>query len=107
MYMETTADKISFWTFLITLFLTPIFFIPSANVPFQLGKNIIILLPLILGIIVWIIGRLKEGRLTFHRHWIFGFFILIPLLFALSTIFSGARMISFIGHDFEIGTLAF
>jgi tetratricopeptide (TPR) repeat protein len=101
------ADKVSFWIFLVTLFLVPIFFIPSQYAPLQLGKTLIILLPLIVGIMVWILGRLKEGKLIFPRNWTFAFFLIIPFIFGLSTIFSGSRVISLVGHSFEIGTFAF
>ena len=63
-------DKYSFWTFLTMLFLLPIIFIPSISIPFQFTKTIVVFAGILIALLITLIARLKEGRLTLPSHYV-------------------------------------
>lgn len=101
------ADKVSFWTLLLGLFLAPIFFIPSAIVPLQSAKAYLVFLVVIVAAAAWIVARLKDGKLVLPRSWIYVFFLAIPAWFLITALFSPNQSLSLVGEAYEIGTFAF
>jgi tetratricopeptide (TPR) repeat protein len=101
------VETSSFWLFLASFFLVPLFIIPSNLIPFQFSKTFLIFLVAIVGTMIWIVARLKEGTLTFPKKPIFWLFLIIPFLTLVSTLASKAKIVSVIGSGYEVGTLAF
>ncbi|HEY4496169.1 MAG TPA: tetratricopeptide repeat protein [Candidatus Paceibacterota bacterium] len=97
-------EKVGFWLVLIGVFLAPIFFIPSATVPFQFGKVLLIALTVLLALICFILARLKEGVLRFPEKIFLASAVFLVLVNFLVAIFSGNVATSIVGQGFEIAT---
>jgi|GEM_PF-90627 len=100
-------DKYSFWTFLGMLFLLPIIFIPSIAIPFQFTKTIVVFAGVLIALLITLIARLKEGRLTLPSHFILYGVWALPVAYFVSALFSEAPKASFLGQALEIDTFAF
>ncbi len=104
---ESLSDKLSYWILALSLFLVPIFFIPSSVISFQFSKLVLIYALVVVGVASWIIARLKDGKITFARNKIIVALLAIPLFYLLASIFSSTRAQAFIGQGFEIGSFSF
>lgn len=111
--MENEAKKRSFWTFdsiaLITLaagiLLLPIFNLPWLGFSIEVSKRLLLAAVAFVAFILWLLGRLQEGRLILPRNYIVAGGFLVALTATLSAIFSGAFWNSFSGLGFEIDTV--
>ena len=65
------ADKIAFFTLLIGFFIAPIFFIPSVLVSLSSAKTFLIGIIFVVAKVLWIIARLKAGRIEYPTHPVF------------------------------------
>ncbi len=109
---ERTADNrvldtYSFWTFLAMLFLLPIVFIPSISIPFQFTKTILVFAGVLIALLITLIARLKEGRLTLPSHYLLYAVWALPVVYFISALFSESPKASFLGQALEIDTFAF
>ncbi|MEK7607713.1 MAG: tetratricopeptide repeat protein [Patescibacteria group bacterium] len=100
-------DKASFIVILITLFFTPIFFVPAISVPFQIGKSSFILYGIILSFILWCIARLRDGIYVVPKTLIYVGSGILALAYTLAALFSENQATSLSGQGFELGTLSF
>ncbi len=101
---EHIIDRISFYTFIASFLLLPFFFIPKVPIPLDVSKGYLFAGGVILSFIFWIIGRLVDGKISVPKSLILLSLSSIPVVFLVSSVFSKARMVSFIGTGFEIGT---
>lgn len=104
---ESGADKASAWIVVGLIFLLPIFLIPSAYVPFQFTKVMLMYIGVTAAFIAWIIARLKDGKLSFVKHWVFMSLGVVLLGYLIASIFSPVRAVSLVGEGFEISTFSF
>lgn len=95
-------DQVSFYVVLIISLLLPIFFIPFFS--FALAKAVLVYGLILLLAIFWILTKLKDGSVTVPRNLLAGSAILVPVVFAISSLFSGELTDSFFGMSLEIGT---
>ncbi|MFA6158924.1 MAG: tetratricopeptide repeat protein [Candidatus Paceibacterota bacterium] len=100
-------DVLSFIALQALLFLTPLFFVPIASIPFQGGKNLFLILGVSVVFVLWLVARLKDGVLVFPRSLFYASSGLLAATYVLAGIFSGNRETSFAGQSFDLGTLAF
>ncbi len=98
-------DKISYLLLLLTLFAAPIFFIPSAFYPLQFAKTFFISTAVIISLALWIIARLKDGKIIFPGSSIMIGVGAVLIAVFLSSFFSGSFFFSFMGNALEAGTL--
>ncbi|MFA6552109.1 MAG: tetratricopeptide repeat protein [Candidatus Paceibacterota bacterium] len=99
-------DKISFYLIILAVFLCPLLFTPFSYAPLQFGKTILLAIAAIGSFILWIIGRLKDGKFNIPSNLIILGAALVVLVSALSTIFSESVGNSFMGQGYESGTFA-
>jgi cytochrome c-type biogenesis protein CcmH/NrfG len=107
---NTTAgrlDRIAFIILQIVLFITPVFFIPSASVPLQTGKTAFILYGIVIAFIIWAVARLKDGVFEAPRSLFYTSAGVFGLAYVLSAVFSANRAASFAGAGLELGSLSF
>src|SRR5271168_5053123 len=97
-------DKLSQITISILVFLLPVFFIPSSLFPFQDDKAFILMLGTMVALFLWIVGRIKEGKINFSLHPVFISLFAIVVITFISALVSGHIAISLIGHGYEIDT---
>lgn len=88
----------------VLVFLVPVFFIPSLEVPFQFSKGILFVSFVVIMFTLWTFSRLKQGALTIPQTYIIPGLLLVPVSFLIATIVSPSPGISFIGQGGEIGT---
>lgn len=103
-------DKIAFGLILFTIFLAPIFFIPSVGAPFQLTKTLLILGLTAVASVFFIVARLKEGSITIPALPVFVSVALLLVAQFLAAIFSANPASSLLGQGFDLftfGTLLF
>jgi len=104
--MESGLDTTSFLLVLILGFLLPIFFLPVISIPVNVSKSILISIFVIVAFFLWLIARLKDGRLVFPKSIILATAASLPIALFLSSIFSAAPEVSFMGLGYEIGTFS-
>lgn len=97
-------EKISFFSLLISSFLSPLFFIPSKFVNFDSVKSSLIVFGVIISLIFWCLAKLKEGKFNLIRSYIFIGVLFLMFAYFLSSIFSDNKSISFLGGNLEVGT---
>ncbi len=100
-------DRISFIVLQVTLFLTPIFFIPSLSVPLQTGRAAFILYGIVIAFIIWSIARLKDGQFEAPRSLFYAGAGVLAVAYAASALLSANQAVSLAGSGLELGTLAF
>src|SRR3989344_4301254 len=82
-------ERISFILVLVLVFLLPIFFIPSAVVPFQLSKTVLLSVTVLVALFLWIIARLKDGVFTFQKNYVSLSLLSLPVVVLVASLFSG------------------
>jgi tetratricopeptide (TPR) repeat protein len=95
------------WILYILVFLTPIFFIPSAVVSFQNLKATLLFSAVVITLFLFLLSVLKTGKIEVPTHYYFFSILGVPLSVFLSALFSPSRATSFIGYGFELDTFAF
>ena len=86
-------DKVAFIVLQVTLFLTPIFFIPSLAVPLQTGRAAFILYGIIIAFIIWAIARLKDGIFEAPKSLFYASAGVLALAYTAAALFSLALLI--------------
>lgn len=97
-------EKWSFFLLLATAFLLPIFFFPSISVIFS-KTALCAVVAVILGAVL-IFDSLKRSQVRLPYNLFTLSALLVAVMFALSSFFSGEVAQSFFGNRFEIGTAA-
>ncbi len=97
-------EKISFYSYLVTAVLVPIFFIPFTTIAFDVSKGFLISIGVCISFIFWLMAKLLDGDISIPKtHLIFAFLSTVFLV-ALSSMFSAVPNVSFIGTGFDTGT---
>lgn len=97
-------DRISYIFLLATVFLLPLFFIPSKFSSLELSKVLMVVFFTMFSLSFWSIARLRSGKFEFANSLLLlsSFFILF--VYFLSSIFSNNKAVSFLGQGYEIST---
>lgn len=97
-------EKVSFYALIITIFLMPLFFLPSKLADFDSAKSLLIIIGVLISLIFWCLARLKDGKFELIRSYIFPSVLFLVIIYLLSSIFSGNKLSSLLGRSFELGT---
>ena len=97
-------EKISYFSLLVSVFLLPLFFIPSKFALFESGKILVIVLGVLISLVFWSLARIKEGKFEFPATLFSSSALFVVFVYFLSSIFSGNKINSLIGNGFELGT---
>ena len=97
-------DKISFWSFVATISLLPIFFVPMFSLSLEIGKTLLLACGVVVSLVTYLIARLQEGSFTYPKTIILAAVGAVVLTSGLSALFSSAPLISFFGLAFDKGT---
>ena len=100
-------DTIARWLIVTLLGLVPFFFLPISWVTVSQSKMLFASLVLFATFVLWVIARVKEGRLRVPHLFLFASALALALMYALSTAFSGFGVASLVGSGAESDTLAF
>lgn len=111
--MENEVKKHSGWTFdrvALTILAGGLFILPFFNLPWfgfslEVSKRLLVAFMAFGAFILWLLGRLQEGRLILPRNYIVAGGFLITAIATLASVFSGAFWNSFTGLGFEIDTV--
>jgi tetratricopeptide (TPR) repeat protein len=101
------VEKISFIVLLISIFLTPIVFVPSAYSSLDMVKTIVVSLGVIISGILYFISAWRNKELYFPKHPLILSGICIVISIIISTFLSTNFAKSFLGQAFEVGTASF
>ncbi len=104
---ESLLDRLARFTLFATLFLTPLFVIPSASVPFGFSKTACFMLLTALAGALWAVARLRDGEVSFPRTALFSCLLALAVVGIVSTLASGALALSWSGAFYDMGSLAF
>ncbi len=99
-----TLDEYSFGVLITTIFLLPIFLLPLFNISIDYTKNVLLQIAVVVSVILWLIARLKAGKLSVPKTYLLYFVPLIPLVFFISSIYSSSFGVSMFGFGDEVGT---
>ncbi len=101
-------DGASVWAMVGAIGLATIAFIPSTTIPFLYTKIAIIALGGLIALALYILARLTRGNIIVPPITLLGALWIVPLAYALSTLFSGAGFsASFFGTELESDTFGF
>lgn len=107
MITNNKFEKISFIILLVTVFLSPLIFIPISYAPIEVAKTSIIVFGVLASCVLNVISALKNRNFSIPKHPI----VFISVLLVVSTIISAFLSTNFqrsiIGQGFEIGTASF
>ena len=104
---KNLLEKISTYVFLVTVFLAPLAFIPSAYTPLDLVKNVVIGVGVLLSCILYSVSSLKYKTISFPHHALAYSAIAIMASLTISSFFSSNISKSVFGQGFESGTASF
>jgi tetratricopeptide (TPR) repeat protein len=97
-------ERISYAIFIALAFLIPIFFVPSQSVVFQFGKNLLVILSVIVLFSLWVFERFRDGRFAIPKSSILLAGFALPIVYLVSALFSKNISAGLIGQGFEFGT---
>lgn len=101
------VGKIAYGVLAGAVFLLPFFFIPTAVVPVQLAKGLLLLAAIIVAVVFYLVSVIKEGTITVPKNLFFLSVLIIPVVALLSALVNGASNFQYIGYSFDTGTVAF
>lgn len=99
---EFWADKLSYWLFLALGFLLPLWFLPFGFSP-ETNKAYFTYFILLFVFILWVIGRIRQGRLEFSKNWIFASLLFLIVAYFVSALFSFNANLTLFGIGREGG----
>ena len=89
------------------VFVSPLFILPIGQNPLSFGKAIFIYSGTVIVLLIWLISKLKTGKLSLPRSPILLSLLGIIIVWAISSFFSFNIPLSLIGYGHEVGTTAF
>ena len=101
--METISRSIIY----ILIFLLPAFVFPWLAVPFVFSKSLLLYVGISLAVLFWLLARLQKGEIKIPKSALLLAAGGIAIALFLSSLFSGNRGLSLIGHGYEIDTFFF
>jgi tetratricopeptide (TPR) repeat protein len=111
--MEATKKRFSFdtaaaWVLMFSVALSVVLFTPTLGISLTPMKVSVVALGFLLALILYVLARLTRGNVIVPPLALLGALWLVPLAYALSTLFSGAGLsASFFGTNFETDTFGF
>jgi hypothetical protein len=105
--LSKTLDRISFWSIFATIVFLPIFFIPFVQIPVEISKSLLVVVGLTVSMVAWAVARLLDGNLRLPKSKIFLVSLAVVMAMFFSAYFSEARVTSFFGLMFDVGTFWF
>lgn len=100
-------QKMSHGILAILAFVMPFLFVPSAVFPFQLGKGLILAVAIVLATISFIISTIQNGSFLLPKNLFFLSILIIPIVFLISALATGATILNFFGYGFDVGSVGF
>jgi tetratricopeptide (TPR) repeat protein len=107
MHRSTKLDAAAFIILQVTLFLAPVFFIPSISVPFIAGKSAFMVYGILAALAVWLVARLRDGVFEAPKSLWYASAGVLALAYTAAAVFSVNHGASLMGQSLELGTLAF
>lgn len=102
---QFSFDTASVWALTATAILATITIVPVASVPFLHTKTLILAIGVLVTLALFILGRLTRGSISMPSLMLLGALWLVPLAYALSTLFSGTNPeAAFFGIGFSADT---
>jgi tetratricopeptide (TPR) repeat protein len=101
-------DSASIWVLVVSIALAGVAFIPSTTIPFLYTKIAILAIGGLIAVAFYILARLTRGNIIVPPVPLLGALWIVPLAYALSSLFSGAGFgTSFFGTELEPDTFGF
>ena len=98
-------DDIAFWILATVAFVMPAFFLPNSWASLALAKMTFFTIGTLLALCFFIIERVRQGSVSLPKSPIYIFFVAIPILYIVSSVFSLDAYRSVIGDGFDMYTL--
>ncbi len=106
--LQKRVESILLYTFLATIFLGVVTFIPSSSVPFLYTKTSLFVLGGAVVFVVYALIQLLRGSITLPRLLTVGILWLVPIAYVLSALFSSTpTSVTVFGNVLESDTLVF
>lgn len=102
---DDVFDNIAFWVLACATFLMPLFFLPPSWVSLSQAKISLFGITTILSLCFFLAERIKNGTISIPKKPIYVLFLLIPLIYIVSSFLSVNPHKSFIGGGFDVDTL--
>lgn len=98
--------KIAKYIFAATAFLLPIFVLPFTVSPIEVNKAFLVFIGIALSAIFWLISFIQNGEIKIPKSSVLLMFLLLPLGYLISSVFSDLRNLSLIGEGFGIDSFS-
>ena len=92
---------------LVVVFLLPLFFIPGAEVPVGMSKSLLFIIGSAFCLALYIVYLIREARIAFPKNLLTLSLILLPIVFIISALSNGAKSLSFVGYNLDVGSVVF
>ena len=104
----STLTEAAYYTIAGLFLILPFFFLPFLSFSLGLTKTVLIIVGVLLALMLFVVGRLKDGFLSIPLSLPLSGAWLLPIAYIVSTLFSsGNASISFIGQRLETDTVFF
>jgi len=99
------SDTALFWFLAGLVFVLPLFFVPSALIPPEFAKMILLEVVVLIGIFAWAVARLRDGHVEVPKSLLLLALFLLVVQFVLSAVASPAPVVAFFGSGYDLGTV--
>ena len=97
-------DRIGFWSLLVTITLTPFFFLPFLHVGVEVFKPYLLTCGVLVTVISWLIARLVDGTFSIQKNILTLAGCCLLVVGFIVALFSPVASVSFFGQGLELGT---
>lgn len=104
---SNTFDRLSFLSFLLTVALVPIFFLPFSRIPIETSKSLLVVLGLAITAVFWAMARFFDGKLVLPKSYALFSALGLTVVALLSSLFSPAIKWSLFGTMLDTGSFFF
>ena len=101
---QGVIDKISYYSFLVTIFLLPFFFLPAFQFSLGVSKGFLFSIGILLSLFFWLLARIIEGKISVPKSGILLSSLVLAAVYLLASLLSPAKTISLWGQGFEVDT---
>ncbi len=97
-------NRLSFWSLIITFFVSIFFFVPYSAIPLESSKGFIVSIGVMVSLFFWLVARFVDGKFTIPKDRFLVYTFAIPVVYLISSLFSFSSHLSLFGRTFEIDT---
>ena len=104
---DNLVSRVTMWCIGVLVFLLPLFFIPWNAISIELGKMMLFVSLVVLGVVLVLASSIKEKRITFLRSHLLWMLVVVPAVALVGAVVSPYTSAVFLGSGIEVTTAGF